>query len=608
LLGQITLLESISRADIDTPEPNRFRGKTLMDRIIKSLLDEFSRDHGIGKLKEDDRFEHFATYVTVHRLHSETFDTSEIVLGDKSMGIDAIAIIVNGNLITDIDSFTELADNASYLDVTFVFVQADRGESFGVAKIGNFGYSILDFFKEKPVLPRSKEIKEAAKLMTSIYDRSSKFKRGNPACRLYYVTTGKWTGDQTLEARRLSVQNDLTDLGVFRDVSFTAVGADVLQTLYNETKNSIRREFLFPNRTPIPEVKGVKEAYLGFVAAPTFLRIIEDEDGDIIKSIFYDNVRDWQGESPGHVNAEISETVRSDHKDRFDLMNNGVTIIARNLQVTGHKCSIEDFQIVNGCQTSHVLAENKGDVEENLVIPLRLIPTQDEGVIESIIRATNRQTEVKREQCFAVTEFAKQLERFFRAFPEENQLFYERRSRQYDTQAVEKTRVIVPQNVIRAFASMFLGEPHRTARSYSLLDAQVGGTIFSEGHKHDPYYASSFALYKLEYMVRNQRLDRSYRNARFQMLLAARLLYDSEQLPRMNSRDMEKYCAGLNAILWNAKKSEDLFERAAAAVFKAAEGNLERDNIHTQPFTEKLIGQIRGVKGTKVKLKNKAKK
>ena len=81
-----------------------------MDRITKSLLDEFSRDYGLDGLSEDDRFEHLASYVTVHRQYSETFDTFEIVLGDKAMGIDAIATIINGNLITDVDSFNELAD------------------------------------------------------------------------------------------------------------------------------------------------------------------------------------------------------------------------------------------------------------------------------------------------------------------------------------------------------------------------------------------------------------------------------------------------------------------------------------------------------------------
>jgi hypothetical protein len=199
---------------------SRVWGGTLMDRITKSLLDEFSRDYGLNGLPEDVRFEHFASFVTVHRQHSETFDTSAIVLSESGgMGIDAIATIVNGNLITDIDSFDELADEVGYLDVTFIFVQADRGVNFEAAKIGNFGFAVIDFFKENPELPRSKEIQEAAELMGAIYDKSSKFKRGNPACRLYYVTTGKWAGDQTLEARRANVVADLMALGVFREVS-----------------------------------------------------------------------------------------------------------------------------------------------------------------------------------------------------------------------------------------------------------------------------------------------------------------------------------------------------------------------------------------------------
>jgi hypothetical protein len=148
-----------------------------MDRITKSLLDEFSREYGLDGLAEDVRFEHFASYVTVHRQYSETFAPSDVVLSESGgMGIDAIAIIVNGTLITDVDSFNELADEAGYLDVAFIFVQADRSQTFEAAKMGNFGFAVIDFFKEKPQLPRSKQIQEAAELMAAIYNRSSKFK------------------------------------------------------------------------------------------------------------------------------------------------------------------------------------------------------------------------------------------------------------------------------------------------------------------------------------------------------------------------------------------------------------------------------------------------
>jgi hypothetical protein len=53
-----------------------------MDKITESLLNEFSEEHGLILLPESKRFEHFATYSTVKREHSETFDTDELVVGD----------------------------------------------------------------------------------------------------------------------------------------------------------------------------------------------------------------------------------------------------------------------------------------------------------------------------------------------------------------------------------------------------------------------------------------------------------------------------------------------------------------------------------------------
>jgi hypothetical protein len=50
-----------------------------MDRITQSLLADFSTEHGITDLPEDQRFEHFASYVTVRRQYSETLDTADIV-------------------------------------------------------------------------------------------------------------------------------------------------------------------------------------------------------------------------------------------------------------------------------------------------------------------------------------------------------------------------------------------------------------------------------------------------------------------------------------------------------------------------------------------------
>src|ERR1700710_1639985 len=104
------------------------------------------------------QFEHFVSYATVQRLYGETFDTSDIVLGGDELGIDGVAIIVNGVLVPDIDSFNAVADAASSLDVAFIFIQADRSTSFETAKTGNIIFAVRDFFADSPQLPRTKRI------------------------------------------------------------------------------------------------------------------------------------------------------------------------------------------------------------------------------------------------------------------------------------------------------------------------------------------------------------------------------------------------------------------------------------------------------------------
>jgi hypothetical protein len=247
-------------------------GRTVLDRVSESLLNEFSTEHGIALLSEDRRFEHFAAFITVSRHYTETFDAQDVLVG-QAAGIDAIAIIVNGVLVTDIESLEELKV-APELDVTFAFVQADRGPQFEAAKMGDFGFAVLDFFKEQPQLPRNQEITSAAAIMSALYEYSAKFKRGNPACRLYFVTTGTWAEDQQLEARRRGIIADLNSTNMFRDVTFVPLGALGIQKLYRQSKSAIEREFVFENRVTVPEMSQVTQAYVGFLPVPELIKIL----------------------------------------------------------------------------------------------------------------------------------------------------------------------------------------------------------------------------------------------------------------------------------------------------------------------------------------------
>jgi hypothetical protein len=43
---------------------------------------------------------------------------------------------------------------------------------------------------------------------------------------------------------------------------------------------------------------------------------------------------------------------------------------------------VEAFQIVNGCQTSHVIAANSAEENQAIMIPIKIISTEDEEVMD----------------------------------------------------------------------------------------------------------------------------------------------------------------------------------------------------------------------------------
>jgi hypothetical protein len=563
-----------------------------MDKVTESLLAEFSKEHSLESLKEDKQFEHFASYVVVRAEHTESFDTHDIVVGDDDstkggadIGIDGVAIIANGVLVTDVEELEDLIERLGYLDVSFIFVQAETSSSFEGSKIGTFGFGVLDFFRDVPKLKRNTRVAAAAEIMKVIYDKSSKFRRGNPICKMFYVTTGKWTDDHSLNARIESARTDLIETGRFRDVSFTPIGAAGVQKRYQESRHSRSAEFIFQKKVTVPDVPNVKEAYAGFLPWSQFKKLIMDDSGLLIKRLFFDNVRDWQGYND--VNSGIKKTLESSDKIRFVLMNNGVTVIARTVIPSGDNFTIEDYQIVNGCQTSHVLYDQRDLLDDDVSIPIRLISTRDEEVTKAIIKATNWQTEITEEQLFALEEFPKTLELFFDSMQTER-LYFERRSRQYESVSVEKARVITFDGMIKSFAGMFLNEPHRTTKNYKSVKAKLGKDIFAKNQRLEPYYAAALALYRVEAAFKGKRISARLKPARFQILLAIRILTAGYSMPAFTANKMEQYCESIVAALKDATTAETTIQNAVQVVDAATAGNYDRDNIRTESFTESV--------------------
>ena len=562
-----------------------------MDRITNSFVDQFREEQSLpNDLSQSDLFELFTIYSVVSNAYEDEFDATELMVGGgNDLGIDGVATIVNGVLVTSIDEAEDLLSINGFLDVKFIFIQAKTTSSFDGQSMVALLDGVEEFFSDPSVRPVNESIKAAREIMTWLYTKSVKFTRQKPTLEMYYVTTGRWQNDANLTALVEQRVKRHQDTQLFGAVLFFPYGANEIQAAYQRSKNNVTVEFNFVNKVTLPEIDGVSVAYLGVLPASEYISLLTDPAGNIRKPLFYDNVRDFLGAND--VNRDIRETLgNATGQQRFAVLNNGVTVVTRGLRTTGNRFAISDYQIVNGCQTSYVLFDAKDGLGPETNVPIKVVATTDEDIISSIITSTNRQTQVTTEDLLAKSAFQKRLESLYDAYPGKKKLYYERRSRQYATvNNIEKVRIIDKKTQIRAFAAMFLDDPHRAARYYSDLMSQVSKNIFNDTHKLEPYYVSAYAYYKLEFLFRNSQIPVYYKPARYQILMAVRYLTGGSDMPALTANKMTQYANKIAEALWSDQGAVDAFKQAVELVDSVlGEQALTRDTVKTQSFTDAI--------------------
>ncbi|MEH2078269.1 MAG: AIPR family protein, partial [Nostoc sp.] len=522
-----------------------------MDRITLGLLNAFRQEQSFPEnLAQSDIFEHFVNYCIVYKEYNDSFVLEDIhVGGGADKALDGIAIIVNGSLVNSKEELEDLEKRNKYLDVEFILIQSKTSSSFDAGDIAKFLLGSKDFFSENSGLPENEQVRDKSEIMELIYDKSNLFKTRNPICKLYYATTGKWLDDPHLQGTIESLKKNLEDIQIFEKVLFHPIDADNLQNLYRLANNKISREIRFEKRTALPEIEDVREAYIGILPAREYLKLIVDESGNIIKGLFYDNVRDFDVDN--EVNREIEATIKSDEHKSFVLYNNGITIVAEDINVVGDKMTVTDYQIVNGCQTSHVLFYNEKSINDALYIPIKIIAlARNSRLKNNIIKANNRQTPVKLEELEALTDFQKKLEEYYKSLPEDKQLFYERRPRQFNgIQGVEKIRIVDISSQMRCFASMFLDQAHNAGRYRANLQDETKNKIFLSTHDPIGYYVSAYAKFRLDALFRKKQMDVKYSPFKYHMLNIFRIQISGNDMPAIYSNKFIKYCEKIEEIL-----------------------------------------------------------
>ena len=522
----------------------------MKDTILRGFVRNFAQERGISAT--DDRlphvFEAFSAYSILRKYHD--FDASEpkdqvVIGGGGDGGLDAVAILINQRLVRSIEDVDYFLEESGRFNVEYVFIQAKLSTSFSSESIGHFIYGVERFFSHNTDHSTSNKELTILKQISNHLMENTINMYTNPVCHLYFVTTGKWNNEaKELVHRMDDGKQKLIALNLFSQVKISAVDANELKSMYRDLKHSVVKDIEFPNCATFPEIEDVEQAYVGLLSGDQYLRLIARDDGSLNRDLFYSNIRDFQGDNA--VNEEIHQTISSsENKINFPLLNNGVTIVARSITRTGNRFTIADYQIVNGCQTTHVLHLNKLYVDARIFIPVKLVATNNSRIIGEIIKANNRQTEIKPEAWESLTPFHKELEDFYshqKIEDERRRIYYERRSKQYIFDNIPPARIITLPRQVYSFIGMFLNEPHVHYQYYGQLLKQKK-QLFSESHKADPYYTSGITLLAAERLI--DKIARESSQYKYHLLMLLRLQIGGRDMPPLNSKAISTYCSSI---------------------------------------------------------------
>lgn len=553
-----------------------------MDRVTKSYLTDFKKNFGFESVEnESELFEHFSNYTIVEPKTEYSFEIEDINIGaDGTIGIDGFALLLNKQFINTKEELEDYLDQNKKSIAEVIFIQSKTSPKFDSKEISNFGFAVSDFIAESQTLKWSKQAMEKIELFNAFVSKISELKE-NPTCNLYYATLGRDEKDQNVMANVERIKRDTESENIFNKVNVELIGATDLQRKYKKIGQILEKSFEFPMRVTLPIINDVKESYIGVIDTGTIIELMTGDDDTLLSNVFYDNVRDYQGKNK--VNSEISQTIQSTYKDSFSILNNGITIVAEELRTTRDTFTISNYQIINGCQTSHVLFENRELIDETIKVPLKLIISENEELTSRVIRSTNRQTEVKEQDLIAFSNFQKSLEDYYKTYSDDNRLYYERRSKQYNNKGIDRKRIIDKTTQIKSIASFYYDKPNMATRFFGALFTEFGDKLFKDNHKMIPYYVASYAIFKIDLLFQSNSIDKKYKKIKYHILTMFRHEIKNEKCPPFGSKKAETYCSDILNVL---KDQKEVLKIINTVINKIDSLNYELDDNEISKSTE----------------------
>lgn len=469
--------------------------------LLENLIEqEFRNNDNYSNISE--YFEFFsASQILKNQGLSDDEVDNGIVGKGLDGGCDSIYLFLNNLLITPDVVEHISAPKDSILEM--IIIQSKKTTSFGedaVMKWKTISGNLLDLSKTTTDFTAryNADILEAFTTFRDTYTRliTSRVKL---KFRFYYATLAS-----ELHPNVIQQAEELKDTikGLFPNavVEVTFVDSDTLFEMYNAViENRVNLKFADISISPN------QKNYIALVDLKSYFNFIVNDEGDVRKSFFDSNVRDYQGKN--NVNSSISETLHRADDNDFWWLNNGVTVLASEATlVNNRELQIVNPEIVNGLQTSmeiyNYFSENREALEsEKRSILLRIIVPDNEESRDQIIFATNNQTNIPKATLRVTDPIHLQIEMYFKS----RGLFYDRRKNYYKNQGHKPAEIVGVSFLAQCLITIFLKKPdYARARPSTLLnDEKTYNELYEKNNDLEVFYRVALLGKKIQKNVRS---------------------------------------------------------------------------------------------------------
>lgn len=459
-------------------------------QILGDIVEQ-RRKESMPELSMQDFFEIFSAE-QITKDYALNFEELEVCIvdGEHDGGIDSVFIFVNGDLVVE---DTDLSSYKKNVTIDLIIIQSKTAGGFSedpINRVKSALEKLLDLTTDFDHLSQYNEQVKTVfdRFRTTYRTLASRF----PELRIdikYAAMAADSDVHDNLKTKSEELVGRVQSMFDEASVDFSFLGAKEILSLARQEPN---QTFNLVFSKSLPGDNG----YVVLVQLNDFNSFLRNGGETVRHDLFESNVRDYQGST--EVNSDISETLKSAADVDFWWLNNGVTILSSKATQAGSTVTIENPQIVNGLQTSLQIAKffDDGGTDDNRMVMVKIVSSEDETVRDQIIKATNSQNTVPRASLRATDKIQRDIEHALRM----GGYFYDRRKNFYKNQSRPAAKIVSIPLLAQAMMTLLRGEPDNArARPSSLIkEDDVYNSLFAESHPVDAYLVAADLIKRVE--------------------------------------------------------------------------------------------------------------